>query len=172
MDFEPPAPISAEQEREIVNAATAGDPSAVGTYAVAPNEALLERLSFEGDNRQMTLCVPPAGRAHLLGRSMAWYNQRAHVLDRNAPDAEPVTTWSTPRTHNTRLGPEDGIDIELPFFYLLSGRITEDSSIGNRVMIDPSWKPETGGWGCRILCACDKGAPNFHDSCFMISSAA
>lgn len=171
MDFDLPAPISAGEERSIVGAARAGDRAVVGAYGVTPNPALLERLSFKGDNSQMILCVLPAGGAHLLGRSMAWFNQRAYMLDANTPDAGPIITWRTPRTHNARLGPEHGIDLDLPFFYLLSGRITEDSTIANRAMIDRDWAPERGA-GYRIVCACDKGEPNFHDSCFMVTWAA
>ena len=168
MNFDSPAPISAEEEKRVVEAAKASDSSVTGAYAVTPSPALLEHLSFEGDNRQMILCVLPEGGAHVLGRSMAWFNQRAYFLDSNTPDAKTILTWHTPRTHNTCLGPEDGIDLELPYFYLLSGRITEDSSIGNRVVIDADWKPDSGQ-GFRILCACDKGEANFHDSCFMVS---
>jgi hypothetical protein len=172
MDFVPPGPISSDEEQRIVKAAKAGDPSVAGAYAVTPDSGLLERLAFEGDAIQMILCSLPPGGAHVLGRSMAWFNQRAYFVDANTPDAEILMSWQTPRTHNTRLGPENGVDVEVPCFYLLSGRVTEDSTIGNRIMIESDWTPETGGSGYRIVCACNKGDPNFHDSCFMVSWSA
>ena len=171
LSFETPAPISKEEEARIVDAASSGDPSVVGAYPVIPDAALLEKLAFEGDERHMVLCALPTGGAHLLGRSMAWFNQRAYLLDANAADAKVLMDWRTPRTHNTRLGPENGVDLTLPFFYILSGRITLDGCIGNRVMIDAAWSPD-GGHGYRVVCACDHGEPNFHDSCFMVSWAA
>ena len=171
LDFVQPEPVSAEEETRIVAAAQSGDASVVGAYAVSPNPGLIDKLAFEGDYKQMILCVLPQNGAHVLGRSMAWFNQRVHILNENSADAEPVLTWKTPRTHNTRLGPEDGVDLDLPYFYLLSGRITTESSIGNRVMIDDDWSPESGQ-GYRVICASDNGEPNFHDSCIMVSWAA
>lgn len=172
LDFVPPDPISADEEQRIIAAASGGDASVAGAYAVTPDEGLLQRLSFEGDDIQMILCALPPGGADILGRSMAWFNQRAYFLNSNAADAEVLMTWHTPRTHNTRLGPENGTNVQLPYLYLLSGRITEDSTIGNRVMIESDWAPEDGGEGVRIICACNKGDPNFHDSCFAISWTA
>ena len=76
------------------------------------------------------------------------------------------------RTHNTRLGPEDGVMLDRPVVYILSGRILEDCDYGNRLMIDTGWSPGEGQAGYRILAGCDKGGDNFHDSCFMLSWAA
>ncbi len=169
MTYIPPAPISKDEEARIVAAAIGGDASVAGAYAVAPDPALLERLSFGGDYRQMILCALPGPGAHLVARSMAWFNQRAHVLDRNAADAETLYVWRTPRTHNTRLGPDDGVTLDRAVVYLLSGRILEDCDRGNRLMIDSNWRPGAGKAGYRILAGCDKGGDNFHDSCFMLS---
>ncbi|GAB4292208.1 MAG: hypothetical protein Kow0058_10860 [Roseovarius sp.] len=176
-----PQPVSAQREQELLEAARAGDPAALGAHAVQADARLLQRLSVSGEATQLILCVLPPAGGHVLGRSMAWYNQRAFFLDSNAPEADPFMTWRTPRTHNTRLGPEEGVDLARSHFYLLSGRITEGGTIGNRVMIDADWRPDADAGaqqgeqgargGCRILCACDRGEPNFHDSCFMISWA-
>ena len=59
-----------------------------GGYAVEPDGALLESLSFGGEAPQMILCAVPGQNGHVLARSWAWFNQRAYLLDRNAPDAE------------------------------------------------------------------------------------
>ena len=172
LDWKQPAVISKDEEARIVAAAKAGDASVAGAYAVDPDPALLERLAFGGDHRQMILCALPGPGAHLLGRSMAWFNQRAHVLDGNTADAEVLHTWRTPRTHNTRLGPEEGVTLDRAVVYILSGRILEDHDRGNRVMIDTDWSPGDGKAGYRIVAGCDKDGDNFHDSCFMLSWAA
>lgn len=172
IDYAPPAPVSKEEETRIAAAAASGDPSVAGAYAVEPDQALLEKLCFRGDYRQMILCALPGPGAHLKARSMAWFNQRAYVLDRNDAGAETLYSWRTPRTHNTRLGPQEGVTLDRPFVYLLSGRILEDHDRGNRVMVDPAWAPGGGHAGYRVICGCDKGGDNFHDSCFMFSWAA
>lgn len=172
LKYQAPEVISKDDEARIVAAAQTGDASVAGAYAVEPDPALLERLAFRGDYRQMMLCALPGPGAHLLGRSLAWFNQRAHVLDRNAADAEVLQTWRTPRTHNTRLGPEDGVTLDRAAVYILSGRILEDHDRGNRVMVDADWSPGDGKAGYRIVAGCDKGGDNFHDSCFMLSWAA
>lgn len=169
LTYSPPETISKSEEDSLVAAALSGDQSGLGAYGVEPNAELLERLSFNGDHQQMILCILPAGGCRLLGRSMAWYNQRAYVLDANSPDAQVIHEWRTPRTHNTRLGPDDGVSLDRQVIYLLSGRILEDEDRGNRVMIDTGWSPGAGRAGYRILAGCDKGGDNFHDTCLMVS---
>ena len=93
-------------------------------------------------------------------------------MDKNAVDAEVLEKWRTPRTHNTRLGPEDGVTLDRTVVYILSGRILEDCDYGNRLMIDTDWSPGQGKAGYRIVAGCDKGGNDFHDSCFMLSWAA
>lgn len=170
-NFDPPDTISKAEEDRIVAAAEAGDISVAGAYAVEPDQDLLDRLKFAGKNRQMFLCVLPNG-GHLMGRSMAWFNQRAKFLDKNSADGELLFEWSTPRTHNTRLGPEAGVDLERSHIYLLSGRILEDEDHGNLVMVDDQWTPGDNLDGYRVIAACDKDSKDFHDSCFMFSWAA
>ena len=65
-----PTPISGEEEARIVAAASGGDPSVAGAYAVAPNKALLARLDVRGDHQVMMLCALPGPGAHLLGAPM------------------------------------------------------------------------------------------------------
>jgi len=168
----PPEPIAPEEATRIAEAAAGGDASVAGGYAVAPDPKLLERLELRGDHRVMVLCALPGAGAHLLARSMAWYNQRALVVDGNGADAEILYNWRTPRTHNTRLGPEDGVTLDRAVLYLLSARIREDELRGNRILIDNDWTPGEGRAGFRVLAACDKGEDNFHDSYFELSWAA
>ena len=167
--YSAPGPISAEEAARVVEGLAAGDRSLAGAYAVTPDPALLERLDFRGDFQTMVLCALPGSGAHLLGRSYAWFNQRAFIVDRNAADAEVLYNWRTPRPMNTRFGPEDGVTLETAPVYVLSGRIVADHTRGNRVMIDSDWAPGEGCEGFRILAACNEGADDFHDSCFEFS---
>ena len=169
LSYVPPAPIPAAEAARVAAAAEAGDGAVTGGYAVEPNSELLESLAFEGDHRIMILCALPGDAGHLTARSMAWFNQRALVFADNAPGAEVLFDWRTPRTHNTRLGPLDGVPLGRKAVYLLSGRIVEGGLRGNRVMLDADWDAGTGRTGFRVLAGCDKGEDNFHDSYFELS---
>lgn len=169
MAYVPPAVISADEASKVIEAAAGGDAAAAGGYGVEPDEALLERLSFRGDIRTMVLCALPAAGAHLLGRSYAWFNQRAFILSGNGPDAEVLHEWKTPRPMNTRFGPEEGVTLEASHVYLLSGRIVSDYTRGNRVMVDKDWSPGDGRAGFRIVAACNEGEDNFHDTCLQFT---
>ena len=166
LTYKAPETISKKQEEELLVNSRTGDNSHSGAYAVMPDTELLNRLNFRGDMQQMILCIIPSEGGNLLGRSMAWFNQRAYILDANSADAKIIYEWRTPRTHNTRLGPEDGIQLNYTALYLLSARILEDENRGNRVMIDHDWKPQNGSQGYRIIAGSDKDKTNFHDSCF------
>ena len=168
LTFDSPAPVSAAEAAEIAEAAAGGKPRC-GGYAVEPNSELLERLEFHGEYRQMILCALPGPGAHLLGKSYAWFNQRAFVLDRNEADAEILLNWRTPRPMTTRFGPETGVPLDRAAIYILSGRIVGNHTRGNRMMIDKDWQPPHGGEGFRIIGACDEGADDFHDSCFEVT---
>lgn len=168
--YDPPAPIPADEADRIAAAARAGDRSVAGAYAVEPDAALLESLAFQGDPAQMILCAAPGDGARLLGRSNAWYNQRAYFLDRNAADAATLLEWRTPRPNNTRFGPEDGLAPPDAALYLLSGRILANHALSNRLMIQSGWSGD-GRSGFRVIAACDSGANDFHDSCFEFSWA-
>ncbi len=168
-NYSPPQILSKDEEDQIKSTALSGDETVAGAYAVEPDEALLDKLSFGGDYRQMIMCVLPSAGGHLLARSMAWFNQRVYILDGNNTHATVLYDWRTPRTHNTRLGPEEGIKVDQTVLYLLSGRILEGGHRGNRLMIDTDWSPSNGGNGYMVMAGCDKGGDNFHDSCFMLS---
>lgn len=172
MTYTAPTPISADEAARIAAAAEAGDGAVTGGYAVEPDPKLLEALAFEGDHRIMILCALPGGDAHVLARSLAWFNQRALLLSDNSAAAEVLFDWRTPRTHNTRLGPEDGVPLDRKAVYLLNGRIVEGGMRGNRIMVDTDWDAGAGRAGFRILAGCDKGEDNFHDSYFEMSCAS
>ena len=172
LTYSAPPIIGRDEEARIAEAAAAGDASIAGAYGVEPDAALLERLAFQGDCKQMMMCALPTAGGHLLARSYAWFNQRAFVLDGNAPDASVLHEWHTPRPNNTRFGPEDGAPIERRVIYLLNGRILDDHTRGNRIMVDANWTPDDGAGGYRIIAACDPGEDNFHDSCFEVTWAA
>ncbi|MGI9406885.1 MAG: hypothetical protein ACR2O4_11000 [Hyphomicrobiaceae bacterium] len=169
LTYAPPKAISSDDASRIVEAANASDASAAGGYAVEPDPALLERLSFAGDVRQMILCALPGDDRHLLARSNAWFNQQVFVLDANAEKGEILFDWQTPRPNNTRLGPEDGVALDRSVIYLLSGRVLDDHTRGNRLIIDADWDPGDGRQGFRVLAGCDEGEDNFHDSYFELS---
>lgn len=152
---------------EAVEAGAAGD--GPGAQAVEPDPALLDRLAFRGEHTRMIRCALPPGGAHLLGRSYAWYNQRAFILAGNAADAEVLHDWQTPRPMNTRFGPEDGVDLDVPAVFVLSGRILGDHVRANRVMIDSDWGLGEGRAGYRIIAACDEGDDDFNNSTFEFS---
>lgn len=169
LSYAAPTPISRDEAVQRAAAAAGGDSAAVGAVAVEPDQALLERLDFRGDFQTMMLCALPGPGAHLLGRSYAWFNQRAFILADNSAEAEPIHTWRTPRPMNTRFGPEEGVTLAQSHVYLLSGRIVADYTRGNRVMVDNDWTAGEGGAGFRVIAACNEGDDNFHDSCFMFS---
>lgn len=172
MAYDPPAPISNAEATRVVEAAATGDRSVAGGYAVEADAALLERLDVRGDHRHMILCALPGPGAQLLGRSYAWFNQRAFILDRNAEDAEVLYCWRTPRPNNTRFGPETGVILDRAAIYILSGRIISEHTRGNRVMVDSTWTPGAGREGFRIVAASDEDSNDFHDSCFELSWTA
>lgn len=170
MTFNPPEILASDKAAEIAAAANSGDAAAGGAYGVEPDAALLDKLSFGGDVRQMIQVAMPGAHKLVRARSYAWNNQRSFILDGNAADAEVIHNWRTGRPNNTRLGPDDdGTALEQSVIYLLSGRILEDGNRGNRVIVDADWNPGDGRAGVRVMAACDSGDDNFHDSYFEFS---
>ena len=169
MTYDPPSTVEGSEASRIVDAASSGDESVAGGYAVMADPALLESLSFKGDHRDMILCALPKAGTHLLARSYAWYNQRAFLLGSNEAGAETIHSWRTPRPMNTRFGPEEGVTLDRNAVFILSGRILSDHTRGNRVMIDNDWTPGEGRQGFRVIAACDEGENDFHDACFEFS---
>ena len=114
MEWAPPRLLSADEQQKLVAAARAGDPSVVGSYAVDAGEAFYDRFKIRGPHRHVVMCVLPPGKARLVGRSWAWFIQRALLVDSlDAAKARVLHDWTTPRPMNTRLGPEDGVEVEV-----------------------------------------------------------
>src|SRR5688500_10961892 len=98
MEWQPPRKVTAEEQARLVAAARNGDASVLGCYAVDAGEAFYERFAIRGPNRHVTMCLFPPGRAHLVGRSWAWYTQRALLVDSLDPaTAKVLHDWTTPR---------------------------------------------------------------------------
>jgi len=169
MTYEPPGPISATQAQVIATAAATVDASVAGGYAVEPDPSLLDRFNVRGEHAKLVLCALPRPDGHLLGRSRAWFNQRAFVLDGNTADAAVLYEWRTLRTFNTCLGPEDGVTLNRAAIWILSGRILGDHTRANRVMIDSIWTPDGDRKGFRVIAASDAEPNEFHDSCFELT---
>ncbi|MEK9724584.1 MAG: hypothetical protein VW405_14025 [Rhodospirillaceae bacterium] len=131
LDWSPPALLGANAiEQHIAD-------NAYGAYPVQADAALFDKFGVQGDHRHAVMCVTPASGAHLLGRSYAWWNQRALILDSlDAASATIVHDWRTPRPMNTRFGPEDGVDLAGGVCYVVACHMYDDHWLGNRTLID------------------------------------
>ena len=156
MDWQAPPPIGDEEAARLGEAAEAGDASAYGLYPVMPPDALFDHFSVRGEHRHAVMCVLPAG-SHVLGRSYAWGIQRALLTDGLDPASLNVLgDWITPRPMNTRLGPEDGMEVSGVVYALCCNGIG-DYWVGNRTIL------ENGDGGARILSAHKDDSADFHD---------
>lgn len=162
MAYAPPERISAEQAKS----------QAAGGYAIDIDPALAMRLSFTGDHLHGVLCVLPAGGARLTGRSHAWRIQRMVLLDGVGADAGIVADWKTTRPINTRLGPDDGIDLPGGAYLVLSGNKYANHWISNRTIVQNGLDLGEGRTGFRVLGASDVEIDDFHDSCLVFAWAA
>ena len=88
-DFEPlknlpwsaPTPISEQEERNLVSAMAAGRELAYGCHAVPLPSQFLERFGLRGQDRTGFLCLLPKTGARMIGRSHAWFINRAIVVE-------------------------------------------------------------------------------------------
>lgn len=139
----------------------AGDVQAYGAYAIKPADAFFEALKVRGDHRHAVLCVLPDKPVKLLGRSHAWFIQRAVIVDSLDPGTmKTVVEWTTPRPINTRLGPDDGVTVNGGVLYAVCCRKYADYWIGNRTILDNDWNK---GRGFRILSASVEDVNDFHE---------
>lgn len=161
-DWMPPALLDAAARDKFAAAHAVGDPSAVGCRAVQVSQGFCERFLLRGEHVHALMCALPAGGAHLLGHSYAWYIQRALlVTDLDPAKAQVLYDWTTPRPMNTRLGPDNGVDLAGGIVYALTARRYADHWIVNRTLVEG--KPgEPGGNGFRILSATDDLNNDFH----------
>lgn len=142
-----------------------------GGYAIDVAAALAEMLSFKGDHLHGVLCVLPSTGAHMTGRSHAWRIQRLVLLNGLDADAKFVADWKTTRPINTRLGPDDGIDLPGGAYLLLTGHRVSNYWISNRTVVQNGLDFGNGKTGFRVLAASDDQIDDFHDSCVVFEWA-
>ncbi len=165
MEYEALALITAEDAAAMIGKLKGGDASVCGGHAIMPDDALFDRFSIKGDHRHAVLCLFPDKPVTLLGRTMAWFNQYALVLDSlDASSANILHEWRSPRPMNTRLGPEDGVPMSGGACYAIAGHLFADHYIGNRSIIQNDWDPGDGKAGFRILGNTDDELDDFHDT--------
>ncbi len=153
------------------NAPSLEDVAAVGSQpgatAVKLDSAIADRFGFSGEHLHAVACNLPAGGAHLLGRSHAWKIQRMLLL--NAGNGEVVADWKTPRPMNTRLGPEDGIDLPAGTYLAVCGHKYADGWIGSRSIVQNGLSLDDGSIGFRVLAASDDELDDFNHVCLTFS---
>ena len=162
MEWSPPAPISQTEEQELLKALAAGDTSVCGAHAVTMPSQFLERFRLRGQSHPAILCLLPKAGARMIGRSHAWFINRALVVDSLDPaNAKVIVDWTTPRPMNTRLGPDDGIPVA-GAVYAICARRYSDYWTTNRTIIDSNWKGPPGTQGFSILSSCEEEVNDFH----------
>lgn len=164
MDWRAPEFLPPAGMERLADGRRAGDASVYGCYPVMPSDDFFARLDVQGEHRHAVMCVLPDGPVHVLGRSYAWYLQRAVIVDSlDAGSLGVVADWRTGRPMSTRLGPTDGATIDGGIVYVVSCRGYDDHWIGNRTILGtPGAASETPN-GCRILSACAADSEDFHD---------
>lgn len=163
MAWRKPAWLSDADIARVIAGRKNGDASVWGAYAVKPPEAVFDRLAIRGEQRHAVMCVMPDGPISVVGRSRAWFIQRAVAIDSTDPNAAKVAfDWHTTRPISTTLGPAEGTTLNGGVVYLFCCRKYGDHWIGNRTILDNDWKK---GGGFRVLSARDEGSDDFHDIC-------
>ncbi len=156
-----PVLLDAAGQQRLKDAARRGEASAYGAHAVALDAALATRFKFEGAHLHAVLCVLPHAPVRMVGRSWAWWIQRALVLDSlDAAGALVIADWTTPRPMNTRLGPDEGIGLKGGPVYALFGHRYGDHWITNRTLAAPGGA--AGAPGFSVLSASGDDNNDFH----------
>lgn len=161
MSWSAPALLSASDQARLAEAGQRGDPSSFGTYAVAVPAAFAQTHSLVGPHLHATMCIVPRRSVHIVGRSWAWPIERALVVQSLQGESSPVVAdWTTPRPMSTRLGPQDGIEIDGGVFYVIMTHRYGQTWIGNRTL---STCANDGQGGClEVMSACGEDADDFH----------
>jgi len=163
MAYTAPAVLSLEEGDALAARFRAGETDIAGAHAVMPGAALFDRFQIRGEDRHAVMCLLPARPTHLLGRSWAWKIQRALVLDSLEPGAANVLfDWKTPRPMNTRLGPEDGVELTQDVCYVITSHKFADHWLANRSIIENNWDAGHGRRGFRVLGGSEPGMDDFH----------
>jgi hypothetical protein len=161
-EWSPPVLLSKSDATRLISAHGAGDESVYGCYPIMPPGSFFDRFALRGEHRHALLCLLPPRGVRMVGRSHAWFINRALIVD-SADAATPtvVADWKTPRPMNTRLGPDDGIEVG-GALCLVCSHSYADHWIVNRTLTDNDWVGNDGYAGCRILSCSDDEANDFH----------
>ena len=155
-----PKLLSKAEQQPLIAAARAGDARAYGCYPVEVDAALLDRAKLTGAHCHAVMCLMPPARVRLTGRSWAWEIQRAVVLDSLDPERGKVLQeWKTPRPMNTRLGPDNGVELDTGVCFALIGHRYADHWIANRTLVEKNAAP---AHGFSVISATNDDANDFH----------
>lgn len=161
MEWKQPKLLTRDEQAKLIAAAKAGDAHAYGSYAVEADEAFYDRFRLQGPHRHAVMCLLPPKKVRLVGRSWAWPIQRAVVVDSlDAAKAKVRQEWQTPRPMNTRLGPENGVELEGGVLYAVFGHRYSDHWISNRTLSDA--RGVVNGHGFNVVSASDADNHDFH----------
>jgi hypothetical protein len=160
LQWSAPAPLSAEEQQRLLRSAAAGDASAFGAYPIAAGEAFYDRFSLRGPHRHLRMCVLPGHEVALVGRSHAWPIQGALIVDSVDPGCTVLYEWKTPRTMNTRLGPENGVTLTARVVYVVTSHRYADYWIVNRTLAGEPMV--AGSKGYSVLSSTDDEGSDFH----------
>jgi hypothetical protein len=160
MKWESPRLLSEGERASLVERAGRGDAGAFGSYPVGADEAFFDRFAVRGPHRHAVMCVLPRGEVRLVGRSWAWFLQRAVLVDSLEPGARVLHDWKTPRPMNTRLGPDEGVTLEGGVVYAVIGHRYGDHWVANRTLADNRGVP--AGKGFAVVSATDDDNHDFH----------
>ena len=135
-----------------------------GLTALSAPESLFQHFGYQGDHLLAVGIKLPDQPVRISGNSFAWPIQRVVITDSlDVTGLNVLADWKTPRPMNTRLGPDEGIEITASEAYVLIGHQFADHWIASRVMLDNEWSGESGQ-GCRILSSCETQINDFHDA--------
>lgn len=163
MEWNPPVWVSTQDQARLLEAHKAGDSETCGCYPVQASSAFYDTFKLRGEHRHAVMCVLPNASVTVVGRSHAWARQRVVIVDSlDAADCRVLHEWSTPRPMNTRLGPDDGVNLNGGVVYAVFGHSFADYWIANRIIADNGPNGAAAGRGFRILSASDDDINDFH----------
>jgi len=136
-----------------------------GCCTVEAPDGVFEKLDIKGEHRHAIMCVVPQN-AELLGQSYAWWKQRVVIVDSLDPGSMNILhDWRTPRSMNTRLGPDDGAALSAGTYFILTSHQYDDHWLGNRSVLDNEFDGAEAGNGFRVLATSKDGSDNFGETC-------
>lgn len=156
-----PSYVSEAEQSRICQAALEGKQQALTAYPVGLGEDFSKKFGLQGSHLHALMCVLPRGAVHVVGRSWAWPIQRALVVDSlQASAAQTLIDWTTTRPMNTRLGPQEGIEIAGGVVYAIFATRVGQQWVSNRTLSQvPSSSP---GGGLELMSACSEETNDFH----------